>query len=90
MVDFTISPTDPDVILVATRQGVVRSTDGGRTFAPAIGSPRLALLDWSEGDIVIGVAEVRARDHLARVAVDGRSPEPEAMTRAVDVPQSKP
>ncbi|WP_143086638.1 F510_1955 family glycosylhydrolase [Lentzea flaviverrucosa] len=56
MVDFTISSTDPDVILAATQQGVVRSADGGRTFAPAAGSPRLTLLDWSEGDVVIGVA----------------------------------
>ena len=56
MADFTISPTDPDVILAATQQGVVRSTDGGRTFTAATGSPRLTLLDWYEGDIVIGVA----------------------------------
>lgn len=56
MVDFTISPIDPNVILAATQQGVVRSADGGRTFAPAAGSPRLTLLDWSESDVVIGVA----------------------------------
>ncbi|MDX8056211.1 exo-alpha-sialidase [Lentzea sp. BCCO 10_0798] len=56
MVDFTISPTDPDVILAATEQGVVRSNDGGRTFASTAGSPRLTHLDWSDGDIVIGVA----------------------------------
>ncbi|MDX8034833.1 exo-alpha-sialidase [Lentzea sp. BCCO 10_0856] len=66
MVDFTISPTDPDVILAATQQGVVRSTDGGRTFAAAGGSPRLTLLDWSEGDIVIGVAS----DGIVHVSED--------------------
>lgn len=56
MVDFTISPTDPNVVLAATKQGVQRSADGGRTFAPTVGSPHLTLLDWSEGDVVIGVA----------------------------------
>ena len=55
MADFAISPTNPDVILAATQQGVVRSTDGGRTFTAAAGSPRLTLLDWYDGDIVIGV-----------------------------------
>jgi hypothetical protein len=56
MVDFAISPVDPDVIVATAKDGVVRSTDGGRTFTPAAGSPRLSLLDWPEGATVIGVA----------------------------------
>ncbi|SMD25526.1 hypothetical protein SAMN05660733_08165 [Lentzea albidocapillata] len=55
MADFTVSPADPDVVLATTREGLVRSTDGGRTFAAAAGSPRLVLLDWSEGEVVFGV-----------------------------------
>ena len=56
LADFTVGPADPNIVLATTQQGLVRSTDGGRTFGPTTGSPRLVLLDWAEGDIVIGVA----------------------------------
>jgi hypothetical protein len=56
MVDFAVSPDSPDVLLVTTEQGVVRSTDGGRTFTSVSGSPRLVLLDWLAAGTVVGVA----------------------------------
>ena len=56
LADLTVSPTDPNVIVATTKEGVVRSTDGGRTFAPTAGSPLLMLLDWYEEGTVVGVA----------------------------------
>ena len=41
LADFAVSPDDPDVLLATTEQGVARSADGGRTFAPVPGAPRL-------------------------------------------------
>ena len=56
MVDFAVSPDTPYVLLATTEQGVVRSNDGGRTFASVSGSPRLLVLDWPAGGMVVGVA----------------------------------
>ncbi|MEU0880444.1 F510_1955 family glycosylhydrolase [Lentzea sp. NPDC005914] len=56
IVDFAVSPDSPDVLLATTEQGVVRSTDGGRTFSSVAGSPRLLLLDWPAAGTVTGVA----------------------------------
>ncbi len=44
--DIEISPTDPDTVLATTEQGVVRSTDGGRTFHPTGGETLQMLLAW--------------------------------------------
>ena len=52
--DFAVSPTSPDVILATTDSGLVRSTDGGRTFSPADG-PVLTVLTWPTVDQLAGV-----------------------------------
>ena len=44
--DFAVSPTDPDTVLAATQDGVVRSADGGRTWAGVVGAPAAVVLAW--------------------------------------------
>jgi hypothetical protein len=53
--DFAVSPTDPDTVLATTEQGLVRSTDGGRTWT-ALRAPTLAVLAWDAADRLYGVA----------------------------------
>lgn len=49
MRDFAVSPTSPDILLATTQAGLVRSSDGGRTWASA-GRPGVLLLagDWED------------------------------------------
>jgi hypothetical protein len=54
MADFVASPTDPDVVLATTEQGLVRSQDGGRSFAP-MAAPVLLLISWPEQGALVGV-----------------------------------
>lgn len=56
LADFAVSPEGPDVLLATTRQGPVRSPDGGRSFTPIPGTPLLALLDWPARDRLVGIA----------------------------------
>ena len=56
MRDFAVSPDSPDVLLATTEQGLARSGDGGRTFAPVSGAPVLAVLSWAATDVLYGVA----------------------------------
>lgn len=56
MADIAVSPEDADVILATTEQGVQRSTDGGRNFAPIQGSPTLFFIDWAKADRLLGVS----------------------------------
>ncbi|MEU2237739.1 F510_1955 family glycosylhydrolase [Streptomyces vietnamensis] len=52
--DITVSPAAPGTVLATTETGVVRSTDGGRTFAPA--SERvLAYVSWAAPDALFGI-----------------------------------
>ena len=53
--DFAVSPTDPEVLLATTRQGLARSEDGGRTFSAVPGAPVLAVLAWNQADELYGV-----------------------------------
>jgi photosystem II stability/assembly factor-like uncharacterized protein len=46
LADFAVSPTDPNLLLATTQQGLARSTDGGRTFTPVPDSPVLLHIDW--------------------------------------------
>jgi photosystem II stability/assembly factor-like uncharacterized protein len=55
LADIAVSPDDADTILATTEQGVQRSTDGGREFAPISGSPPLIFLDWATSDRLVGV-----------------------------------
>lgn len=56
LADIAVSPEDAHVVLATTEQGVQRSTDGGRTFAPIEGSPTLFFIDWAKPDRLLGVA----------------------------------
>ena len=87
--DLVVSPDDPETLLATTVSGVMRSTDGGRTWAQSAGVPVLTVLAWSAREALYGVApdgvvqysgdggETWAR----RGAVNG---EPEALALTVD------
>lgn len=53
---FAVSPTDPESVLAIGRNGLQRSTDGGRTWQVVAGSPELALLAWDQAGQVWAVA----------------------------------
>ncbi|MFJ5708703.1 F510_1955 family glycosylhydrolase [Streptomyces sp. NPDC093105] len=53
--DIAVSPTAPDTVLATTETGVARSTDGGRTFAPATGQA-LAYVSWGAAAALYGVS----------------------------------
>lgn len=82
--DFAVGDATPDVLLATTERGLVRSSDGGRTFAVIPAAPPLTVLAWQEGDEVFGVgptgAAYASRDGgstwTERAAVGG---EPEAL-----------
>lgn len=92
MADFAVDPTDPDTVLAATEQGVVRSADGGRTWSPLAGAPALVVLAWAAPGQLYGLSpdgtvrrsEDGGRTWGQRGSVGGQ---PEAMT--VDVRDGK-
>lgn len=53
--DFAVSPTDPDVLVATTEQGLVRSTDGGRTFESVDSAPLMVFVGWAEDGTLAGV-----------------------------------
>jgi hypothetical protein len=66
MADLAISPDNPDIILATTEQGLMRSTDGGRSFTSMPG-PRLLLVDWPTNSLLVGIIP----DGSAQVSNDG-------------------
>lgn len=81
MVDFAVSPVDPEMIIATVPQGVRRSADGGRSWEP-VDAPALVLIAWN-GDSLWGIAAdgsvhrgSAAADWRRRGALDGR---PEAL-----------
>ncbi|MFB6842638.1 F510_1955 family glycosylhydrolase [Streptomyces sp. NPDC056361] len=52
--DIAVSPATAGTVLATTETGVVRSTDGGRSFAPASGQV-LAYVSWGAPDALYGV-----------------------------------
>jgi hypothetical protein len=54
LADFAVSPTDPNVLLATTEQGLTRSADGGRTFTPSFSAPDLLLVDWPTATVALG------------------------------------
>jgi hypothetical protein len=54
VLDFAVSPDDPQLVFAATESGPRRSTDGGRTWTAWAGAPGLARVSWE--DELIGVA----------------------------------
>ncbi len=83
--DFAVSPTDPEVLLATTEQGLARSTDGGRTFETLAAAPLMVFVSWAEDGALAGVtpdgvvytAEDPAGEWSKRGSLDGR---PEALT----------
>lgn len=55
MAAFTVSPTDPDTVVAVTRDGIQRSTDGGRSWQPTGAAPPLVRLAWQRADQLWGV-----------------------------------
>ena len=51
LVDFTVSPSQPGVVVGTSEQGLVRSDDGGKGFAAVARSPRLVFIDWTTGGL---------------------------------------
>lgn len=67
MADLAVSPDDPQTVLATTRQGLARSTDGGRSFRVVDGAPLLALVTWPDTGRVVGVDP----DGTVQVSTDG-------------------
>lgn len=55
MADFSVSPTDPEVLLATTEQGLARCADGGRTFEPVASAPVVVFVSWAEDGTLAGV-----------------------------------
>ena len=83
VLDFAVSPDDPEVVVAATELGLRRSTDGGRTWPTVAGAPDLTLVGWDRelfGISADGAVHASADEGLTwspRGVVGG---EPEAMT----------
>jgi hypothetical protein len=54
LIDFAVSPQDPDLIVASARNGLVRSSDGGRTWTP-VSDAGYVVLDWA-GTGLFGLA----------------------------------
>ncbi len=63
MRDFAVSPTDPETVLATTERGLVRSTDGGRSWSGVGGAPTLAVLGWTQQGSLYGVGPDGAVQH---------------------------
>ncbi|MBA3741622.1 F510_1955 family glycosylhydrolase [Sporichthya sp.] len=88
MRDFVVDPQDPENILATTSDGLLRSTDGGRTWAAVAGAPTLVVVAWASPDTLYGIdtdgAVHHSRDGGAGWTERGTiAGEPEALT--VDV-----
>jgi len=55
MADFAVSPTDPEVLVATTEQGLARSGDGGSTFEPVGSAPLMIFVGWAEDGTLAGV-----------------------------------
>jgi hypothetical protein len=54
LVDVAVSPTDPDLLLGTSEQGLKRSTDGGRSFRTVEDAPLLQLVTWAPDGSLFG------------------------------------
>ena len=85
VLDFAVSPDDPQLVLATTETGPRRSTDGGRTWTALAGAPNLTLITWHDelmgvtADGAVLVSGDAGRTWSVRGDVGG---EPEAMTVA--------
>jgi hypothetical protein len=65
--DLAVDPDDPAVLLAATEQGLLRSGDGGRSWAAVPGAPAVAVLGWPAGTSLYGIT----RDGKVHRSPDG-------------------
>jgi hypothetical protein len=85
VLDFAVSPKDPELVVAATEDGPLRSTDGGRNWVSLTGAPDLAVLTWDDELVAVSqdgrvhASGDQGRTWSARGRVGG---EPEAMTAA--------
>lgn len=52
--DFAVDPASPDVIVANTADGLMRSSDGGRSFSPLPDAPALVFLEWPATGTLLG------------------------------------
>lgn len=52
--DLAVRPDDPQVVVLTSPGGALRSTDGGRTLAP-LSAPALVMLGWESPDALYGI-----------------------------------
>jgi photosystem II stability/assembly factor-like uncharacterized protein len=64
------SSPDGSQVLATTNQGVLSSTDGGRSWVPLASAPPLFLIAWADSKTVVGVTTA---GNLAISADAGRS-----------------
>ena len=57
LLDFVVDPASPDRILAATPSGLLRSLDGGRSFAPLASRQAMQALVWVSTDVLYGLAD---------------------------------
>jgi hypothetical protein len=55
MLDFAVSPTDPEAVLAVDGEQVWRSDDRGQRFVPVPDAPRLAFVTWPLTGSIVGV-----------------------------------
>jgi hypothetical protein len=55
LLDFALSPADPELVVAASERGLLRSSDGGRAWQP-LGGPPLVVLDWQQPQPLWGVS----------------------------------
>lgn len=67
LADLAVSPQDPQTVLATTREGLARSTDGGRSFRLVNGAPLLQLVTWPDTARIVGIAP----DGTVHVSDDG-------------------
>ena len=67
--DMVVHPDDPAVLLATTGQGLLRSEDGGRTWAAVPGTPTIAVLGWAAVTSMYGITP----DGVVHRSTDGGS-----------------
>jgi photosystem II stability/assembly factor-like uncharacterized protein len=83
--DFAVSPEDANVLIATTQQGLVQSSDGGRTFEAVSDAPLMVFVGWAEDGTLAGAtpegvlftADAPGGDWTERGNVGGQ---PEALT----------
>ncbi|MEU8760226.1 F510_1955 family glycosylhydrolase [Streptomyces sp. NPDC048659] len=53
--DIAVAPGTPGTVLATTEEGVVRSTDDGRTFAEPLSKQLVAYVSWGAPDALFGI-----------------------------------